>query len=73
MIVIEGGEGSLVLDGELVDRKKPGAADYETGTAIRNGVEYKVSVGDVFYVPAETPHQYLVQPGKQLTHFTLNE
>ncbi len=75
ILFVESGEGTLVLGGELVGRQKDpsGAGDRENGTAIRNGVEYHVLPGDVFQVPPETPHQYVVQPGKQMTILTINE
>ncbi len=75
ILFVESGEGTLILGGELVGRHpEPGGSGVrDNGTSIRNGVAYQVSPGDVFYVPAETPHQYVVQPGKQMTVLTINE
>jgi quercetin dioxygenase-like cupin family protein len=38
------------------------------GTSIRNGIERKVSAGDVINMPAGLPHQFLLEPGKQITY-----
>jgi hypothetical protein len=38
------------------------------GTSIRNGVERKVSAADVINMPADLPHQFLLEPGKQIIY-----
>ena len=75
ILVVKSGEGTLILGGELVGRhpEPGGSGGRENGTSIRNGKEYQVAPGDTFYVPPETPHQYVVQPGKQMTILTINE
>ena len=74
ILMVVSGEGTLVLGGELVGRHQdPNSGDRENGTTIRNGVEHQVVPGDAFYVPPETPHQYVVQPGKEMTILTINE
>jgi uncharacterized RmlC-like cupin family protein len=30
-----------------------------------------VSAGDVVHIPAGVPHQFFVQPGKQVTYFVV--
>ena len=42
------------------------AANELRGTALEGGTKYPVSAGDVLYIPANTPHRTLVEPGKQL-------
>ena len=67
IFVIREGGGTLQVGGELVDKKAtmPGEA---TGSAIRGGKMYKVSVGDVLFVPKNTPHMWHLAPG-QTVHY----
>jgi mannose-6-phosphate isomerase-like protein (cupin superfamily) len=39
------------------------------GASISGGTEIKLSAGDIVTIPAKTPHQMKVDPGKQVTYF----
>src|SRR5437899_4724034 len=67
IFVIQSGEAALLVGGEIVGRKstKPGEV---VGDSIKNGVKKNVSAGDVVHIPAGTPHQFFVDPGKQVTY-----
>jgi quercetin dioxygenase-like cupin family protein len=41
------------------------------GTAVTGGESHRVSVGDVVHIPANTPHQMLVDAGHQVTYFVV--
>ena len=41
------------------------------GDSIKGGVSKKVSTGDIIHIPAGVPHQFFVDPGKQITYFVL--
>jgi mannose-6-phosphate isomerase-like protein (cupin superfamily) len=41
------------------------------GTAISGGVESKLGAGDIVTIPAKTPHQMKLEPGKQVTYFVV--
>ena len=68
-IVVREGEGAILIGKQgdkMVEGKRSGPGE-QRGTAIIDGTKYPVAAGDMIYVPANTPHQFLVEPGK---HFT---
>ena len=68
-IVVREGEGALfigVAGGKLVDGKRSGPGE-QRGVSFEGGTKYPLAAGDMIYVPAGTPHQFLVEKGK---HFT---
>jgi len=65
-IVVREGEGTILIGGKMIDGKRSGPGE-QRGAAIEGGTKYPVASGDMIYVPANTPHQFLVEPGK---HFT---
>jgi mannose-6-phosphate isomerase-like protein (cupin superfamily) len=65
-IVIREGEGAILTGGRMIDAKRTAPGE-QRGSAIEGGTRYPVASGDMIYVPANTPHQFLVDPGK---HFT---
>lgn len=71
VMVIESGEATLVYGGEIADAKR--TAPHEVrGTSIRNGTSVHVSAGDVVHFAAGAPHQWLVDPGKQITYLVVH-
>ena len=70
IMVIQSGEGTLVVGGELVDGKavRPGE---QAGSAIKGGVKRSLAAGDVVHIPAGVPHQMFLTPGKPLTYFVV--
>jgi mannose-6-phosphate isomerase-like protein (cupin superfamily) len=70
IVVVQSGEATLVVGGELVDRKGSGPNEFR-GSSIKDGVSNKLSAGDVFRVPAGMPHQFFVPAGKQITYFVV--
>lgn len=65
-IVVRDGEGTVLAGGKIVDGK-PSGPDELRGASIEGGTKYKLTAGDSLYVPANTVHQFLIEPGK---HFT---
>jgi mannose-6-phosphate isomerase-like protein (cupin superfamily) len=70
VIVVQSGEATLVLGGEVINPKPAGAGEVH-GTGIKGGVKKSVSVGDVIHIPARIPHQFFVAPGKQITYLVV--
>ena len=70
VMIVESGEATLVCGNDVVDPKRP-SPDELRGTSIRNGVSRKVVAGDVINMPAGLPHQFLLDPGKQLTYIDI--
>ncbi|MDQ1469916.1 MAG: hypothetical protein QOJ99_1396 [Bryobacterales bacterium] len=67
VMFIQSGEASLVLGGEVESPKTTGPGEIQ-GAAIKNGVRKNLSPGDVINIPAGTPHQFFVEPGKQIVY-----
>ena len=66
VVFVHSGGATLVVGGEMVNRTG-GNGEY-TGTAIEGGIQYTVGPGDVFRIPADVPHRYLVQDGAHVTY-----
>jgi mannose-6-phosphate isomerase-like protein (cupin superfamily) len=67
VMIVQSGEATLVVGTDIVEAKNTSPTEVR-GTSIRNGIERKVSAGDVINMPAGLPHQFLVEPGKQITY-----
>ena len=67
---IVSGEATLVTGGTLVDRKLTEPHEYE-GKSIAGGESVKVSAGDVVHIPFNTPHQLILDKGKQIEYFVV--
>jgi mannose-6-phosphate isomerase-like protein (cupin superfamily) len=67
VMVVQSGEATLVVGTEVVDPKNTSPTEIR-GSSIRNGIERKVSAGDVINMPAGLPHQFILEPGKQITY-----
>lgn len=68
IIVVESGEGSLVVGGTVVDPKTVSPHEVR-GPSIKDGVTKQLHPGDILHIAAKTPHQVLVPAGKQITYF----
>jgi mannose-6-phosphate isomerase-like protein (cupin superfamily) len=66
-MIVQSGEATLVVGNDIVDAKSTSPTEVR-GTSIRGGIERKVSAGDVINMPAGLPHQFLLEPGKQITY-----
>ena len=67
VMIVQSGEATLVVGSDVVDPKNTSPTEIR-GTSIRNGIERKVSAGDVINMPASLPHQFILEPGKQITY-----
>jgi mannose-6-phosphate isomerase-like protein (cupin superfamily) len=70
IFVIQSGDATVVVGGSLTDSHTTGAGEVR-GTAVVGGASHRVSVGDVVHIPANTPHQMLLEPGHQVTYFVV--
>src|SRR5271170_2336691 len=66
VIVAREGECTMLVGGKIVDGK-PSGQDEIRGASIEGGTKFPMAAGDSLYVPANTVHQFVIQPGK---HFT---
>jgi mannose-6-phosphate isomerase-like protein (cupin superfamily) len=67
VMIVQSGEATLVVGNDIVDAKNTSPTEVR-GASIRNGIERKVSAGDVINMPAGLPHEFLLEPGKQITY-----
>lgn len=70
IMVIQSGEAKLTVGGTLVNQTTSSPGELR-GTAIKDGVTKTLGPGDVVHVPAKMPHQFFVEPGKQISYFVV--
>ena len=70
IFVIQSGDATVVVGGALTDSHTTGPGEVR-GTAVTGGASHHVSVGDVVHIPANTPHQMLLDSGHQVTYFVV--
>ena len=66
LLLIRSGEGTVLVGGKIIEGK-PSAAGEIRGKSIDGGTRYPIHAGDVLYIPANTVHQFQVEPGKNFT------
>lgn len=67
VMIVQSGEATLVVGNDIVDAKRTSPTEVR-GSSIRNGIERKVSAGDIINMPAGLPHQFILEPGKQISY-----
>jgi mannose-6-phosphate isomerase-like protein (cupin superfamily) len=70
VFVIESGEATLVVGGTIPGSKTTAPGEVR-GPNVEGGTRHEVAAGDVVHIPANTPHQILVDAGKQVTYFVV--
>ena len=70
VFVVQSGEATLVVGGELVDGKTT-APNEMRAPGIKGGAEKKIAAGDVVTIPAKVAHQVKLDAGKQFTYFVI--
>jgi mannose-6-phosphate isomerase-like protein (cupin superfamily) len=70
IVLVQTGEGTLVLGGSMVGRRTTGPGEY-VGTRLDGGDRHVVGPGDIVHIPAGIPHSFLVPAGKHLTYVLL--
>jgi mannose-6-phosphate isomerase-like protein (cupin superfamily) len=67
---IESGTATLVVGGTMVNAETTAPHEKRNGT-IEGGVRQKLSPGDVVRIPANTPHQVLLDAGQKFSYFVV--
>jgi mannose-6-phosphate isomerase-like protein (cupin superfamily) len=70
VFVVQSGEATLVVGGELVDGKSTRPNEMYAAS-IKGGTEKKLAAGDVVTIPAKVAHQLKLDPGKEFTYFVV--
>jgi mannose-6-phosphate isomerase-like protein (cupin superfamily) len=68
VVIVQSGEGALVLGGTMVGRKAGSGAGEYVGTSIDGGERHALGPGDVIHIPATIPHRFLIDKGRHLTY-----
>ena len=66
-IYVLDGEANLVLGG-TVENPKTVSPGETRGDGIKGGKNFSLHSGDYAYVPANTPHQMIIAPGKSIRY-----
>ncbi len=66
LLLIRSGSGTVLIGGEMIEGKSTGP-DEIRGKSITGGTRYPVVAGDTLYVPRNTVHQFLMEPGQSFT------
>ena len=64
-LVVRSGEGVFQVGGKIGGTHNT-AKDEIRGKTLEGGTRYKVTAGDVVYIPANVPHRTIVEAGKHL-------
>jgi mannose-6-phosphate isomerase-like protein (cupin superfamily) len=66
----QSGVATLVTGGTIVEPRTTAPGEVR-GKTINGGVRQKLGPGDAVHIPHNTPHQLLVEKGKQFTYFVV--
>jgi mannose-6-phosphate isomerase-like protein (cupin superfamily) len=70
VMVVVSGTGTLVVGGSMPGSKKTAPAEMRAAS-VEGGVKQPIGPGDILHIAPKTPHQVLLEPGAQITYFTL--
>ena len=66
LIIVRSGAGAVLVGGTMV-AGKPTAPGEMRGASIEGATKYPIAAGDTLYVPANTVHQFWMEPGQSFT------
>lgn len=69
IMIVKSGEASMHLGGEIVN--PTGAKGELRGASIRGGRVVRARPGDIFNVPPNVAHQWIVAPGEAVSFFNI--
>jgi mannose-6-phosphate isomerase-like protein (cupin superfamily) len=64
---VQSGECTLLTGGKLIAPKNQSAVEIR-GSGIEGGVKKHLGAGDIVRIPAKTPHQMILEPGKNIVY-----
>lgn len=70
IFIIQSGGGTVVTGGKIARSRTIGPGEIR-GPSIEAGTKHEVVPGDILHIPAGTPHQVLVPPGREITYFVV--
>jgi mannose-6-phosphate isomerase-like protein (cupin superfamily) len=66
LIIVRSGAGAVLVGGKMIGGKPSGAGEVR-GASIEGATKYPITAGDTLYVPANTVHQFWMEPGQNFT------
>ncbi len=70
VFVVESGSATLVVGGTLVNAQTTAPHEKRNGT-IQGGTRQKLSTGDIVRIPANMPHQLVLDGEQEFTYFVI--
>jgi len=70
VIVVVSGGGTLIIGGTMPGSKNTAPGEVRAPN-VEGGEKQKIAPGDILHIPPKTPHQVMLEPGTQITYFTL--
>jgi mannose-6-phosphate isomerase-like protein (cupin superfamily) len=70
VFVVESGSATLEVGGTMVNAETTAPHEKRSGT-IQGGTRQKLSAGDIVRIPANTPHQLVLDGAKEFTYFVI--
>jgi uncharacterized RmlC-like cupin family protein len=70
LIVVQSGHATIVIGGKVLKGKTTAPHEIR-GTSIEGGERQSLAAGDVLHIPANIPHQVLLEPGQTLDYIVL--
>ena len=70
VFVVESGTATLVVGGKMPDTETTAPHEKRSGP-IQGGMRVKLSAGDIVRIPANMPHQLVLDGAKQFTYFVI--
>jgi hypothetical protein len=70
VIMVVSGTGAIVVGGTMPGSKSTAPGEMRA-PSVEGGSKQKIGPGDILHISPKTPHQVLLEPGTQITYFTL--
>jgi mannose-6-phosphate isomerase-like protein (cupin superfamily) len=68
LFVVQSGSATLIVGGTLLDGETVAPDEKRNGT-IQGGTRHKLIAGDIVRIPANVPHQLLLDGGREFNYF----
>jgi mannose-6-phosphate isomerase-like protein (cupin superfamily) len=68
LFVVQSGSATLIVGGTLLDGETVAPHEKRNGT-IQGATRHKLSAGDIVRIPANVPHQLLLDSGREFNYF----
>ena len=68
LFVVQSGSATLIVGGTLLDGETVAPHEKRNGT-IQGGTRHKLSAGDIVRIPANVPHQLLLDGSREFNYF----